>query len=70
MRTGLAHCLLAQNPHGTALKLACASCHAPVGWEILLSSYANELRMLPHDRPGLEPGDPFHRMNMEVIQGS
>jgi hypothetical protein len=31
---GLAQLLLAQNPHGAALKLDCASCHSPAGWAI------------------------------------
>ncbi len=26
--------LLSQNPHGAALKIDCASCHSPAGWEI------------------------------------
>lgn len=31
---GLLPSLLAQNPHGDNLKIDCASCHSPAGWEI------------------------------------
>jgi hypothetical protein len=31
---GLTTGLMSQNPHGTEMKINCAACHSPEGWEI------------------------------------
>jgi len=38
---GFAAALAAQNPHGADLKIDCASCHSPKGWEISASYWQN-----------------------------
>jgi len=39
---GIAVNLLAQSPHGTDLKLNCASCHTSAGWEIPFKNWKFE----------------------------
>ncbi|MCB0624319.1 MAG: hypothetical protein KDC43_10500, partial [Saprospiraceae bacterium] len=36
---GLAFAVAAQSPHGDQLKMDCAACHTPDGWEIPADSW-------------------------------
>ncbi len=44
---GFAATLLAQNPHGPALKIDCATCHSPEGWKIAAEAWRQEELVVP-----------------------
>lgn len=48
---GLAANLFAQSPHGEDLKINCAACHSPAGWEIGADFWKNS----EPQKPGAEP---------------
>lgn len=43
--------LFAQNPHGASLKMDCAACHSPDGWEISASQWQNSELLIPGKEP-------------------